>query len=614
MQTTHSIKSRQRQFVEEMRATGYEPAVVADKPFLRGIRDLGYKDPGYALDELIDNPIEAAAENIAVVFGCLGGSDKKPTHIAIADDGVGMPPELIRAAVVWGGTDRENSRELFGRYGFGLPSACVSLGERYEVYSKQDGKWFYVPMFLDEIFADDPRYKDEKGRVVPPKAVEKAPPKWVFDEVSRTFDLKGVESGTVVVISNLDRDGFKTTSKWEGFLLEHFGTIYRNYIGSVRITVNGTETEIVDPLFLNPKGRYFAENSLRAQELPPLEIPVRYKDEKGNRGDVAGVIRVRFSYLPAGFQNKQLEDGTFVPGRSEKGLNNRFKIMKANNGILFLRAGRQIDIVNAKCPWITFVNYDRNWKVEVDFPPLLDDMFSITTSKQQVVPSERFWAILEEHGVDKVIEQLRAQYKVDRLQHVHMLEEEAERREDARTSEEVMEEASRFKTGEPPIPKERQKEAEKHFEDDVEKKSIETGRSKDEVRKELEADTAERAYVIRYERVKGAPFYRPEWYGSQIRVWINQEHTFFTDVYRGPDATPRMRAALEMLLFIMGERELRCSGDAAEFYLAERMEWSRNWDRALRFLENRRSVVDESSADDASAEALDDAEKARSED
>src|SRR4051812_43813270 len=121
MQTTLSLKSRQRQFVEDMRAAGYQPAVVADKPFLRGIRDLGYKNPGHALDELIDNSVEGAAENIAVVFGHAGKSDKKPTHIVIADDGVGMPPELIRAAVVWGGTDREDSRELFGRYGFGLP-------------------------------------------------------------------------------------------------------------------------------------------------------------------------------------------------------------------------------------------------------------------------------------------------------------------------------------------------------------------------------------------------------------------------------------------------------------------------------------------------------------
>ena len=41
---------------------------------------------------------------------------------------IGMVPEMIRAAVVWGGTDRHDSRDLYGRYGYGLPSSAVSSG------------------------------------------------------------------------------------------------------------------------------------------------------------------------------------------------------------------------------------------------------------------------------------------------------------------------------------------------------------------------------------------------------------------------------------------------------------------------------------------------------
>jgi hypothetical protein len=67
--------------------------------------------------------------------------------------------------------------------------------------------------------------------------------------------------------------------------------------------------------------------------------------------------------------------------------NSRFNIIKAYNGILVCRAGRQIDTVT-HLPWLTFINFDRFWKIEVDFDPALDEYFGITTHKQQIVFSE----------------------------------------------------------------------------------------------------------------------------------------------------------------------------------------------------------------------------------
>jgi hypothetical protein len=50
-------------------------------------------------------------------------------------------------------------------------------------------------------------------------------------------------------------------------------------------------------------------------------------------------------------------------------------------------------------PWTTFVNYDRYWGLELDFPPTLDEFFSITTSKQQIVIQDNVWDILKDNGV-----------------------------------------------------------------------------------------------------------------------------------------------------------------------------------------------------------------------
>jgi len=49
---------------------------------------------------------------------------------------------------------------------------------------------------------------------------------------------------------------------------------------------------------------------------------------------------------------------------------------------------------------------------------------------------------------------------------------------------------------------------------------------------------------------------------------INTDHPFYTRIY---DAAPEVRAALEVLLFILAERELEVKKDAETFYRAERM-------------------------------------------
>src|SRR5713101_7954358 len=60
---------RQRRYVESQKARGTSVGIVFADAFLRGIRDLGYKNPAWALAEMIDNAIQAAATQVAVLFG-----------------------------------------------------------------------------------------------------------------------------------------------------------------------------------------------------------------------------------------------------------------------------------------------------------------------------------------------------------------------------------------------------------------------------------------------------------------------------------------------------------------------------------------------------------------
>src|SRR5262245_6167790 len=122
-QMTVETVARQQEYVKKQRRKPQSLGIVFAAAFLRGMRDLGYKSPSWALAEELDNACQAGAKTASIRFGFAAGNvnQSKPDHIAIIDDGNGMIPEMIGYSVRWGGTDREDDRNGFGRYGYGLP-------------------------------------------------------------------------------------------------------------------------------------------------------------------------------------------------------------------------------------------------------------------------------------------------------------------------------------------------------------------------------------------------------------------------------------------------------------------------------------------------------------
>ena len=98
------VLAAQRAYVEARRRVS-KFGLVVPEAFVRGIRDLGYRRNGDAIAELIDNSLQAGADRIDIFFGYGGtASAKKPSQLAVIDNGHGMEPEMIRMAVMWGGT------------------------------------------------------------------------------------------------------------------------------------------------------------------------------------------------------------------------------------------------------------------------------------------------------------------------------------------------------------------------------------------------------------------------------------------------------------------------------------------------------------------------------
>lgn len=376
----------QRDYAQAKEQLKFEYDVVVGDAFVRGIRDLGYRDSARAIDELVDNAIQAGADKIVVGFGFSDDSDSKPTKIAVVDNGHGMDPPMLRLSVIWGGTHRENDRTGFGRYGWGLPSASVSMGRAFTVYSKVDGRALHSVMVDLDAIARGEHSEGSKIRVPPP--VSDQLPAWLLDPVAE--HIGAFEHGTAVVVSDLDKITWKTASTLERHLLQHLGLIYRNFLRDVTIFVNGKRVLPIDPLFTTPGFRFYDLDADRAEALEPLEFEVNDPITRKSQGRV----KARFSYLPPTFARVD----KLASPRARGNNNPRLEILSENNGIIVLREGRQIDVVS-KRPWLTVNNDDRYWGVEIDVPATLDEEMSITTSKQQIVLSDRMWELLQKHGV-----------------------------------------------------------------------------------------------------------------------------------------------------------------------------------------------------------------------
>ncbi len=597
----HPGLNAQREYTSQLALQGQEFALVAAEAFVRGIRDIGYKSTATALDELIDNAIQAGSARVDVAFGYGRRSTSKPDRIAVIDDGHGMDPDMMRASVMWGGTHRENDRTGFGRYGYGLPSACVSQGTRFVVYSRPDGGVTHeVELDIEKLGSGE--YHSADGRVEVPPYAQAELPFWIKSHLQEGKFPEAATSGTVVVLDKLDRLSWVTTANLERNLLQHFGVTYRQFLQDVEIRVNNKRVDPIDPLFITEGFRHFDADEGRAKPLEPLAFDMRV----GRGTDSIGTVNVRYSTLPVTFAS--IDKSKPADGRNANG---RFGIMKDHAGIIFLRNGRQIDVVT-KIPWIQIQNNDRYWNVEVDFSPDLDEEFAITTSKQQVVVSDRMWEVLKNNGMLRSIEDMRREYRQERAKDKAETD---DGQPQPRASEKAMEESQKFKTRKPSgNPIEREIEAEKNILEEANRRARRNKQPLEEATAEILAETASSPFRVREEDVPGGPFFRPQQLGGQFVLWINTAHKFYTSVYAAPGSTGHLRDALELMLFTLGESELDSFGDRRLFYQAERQErWTTRLTTTLELLEQQSGIEDDQILEEEikeSAVALNGAESA----
>lgn len=206
---------------------------------LDSLRSSGY-DNYSAICDIIDNSFDANADMVKVEIG-ESGSTGNEHIISVADNGDGMPPEVLDQAMKLGSLTQRESENL-GKYGMGLITGSISMGRRLTVISKHAGRTYTAIQDLDEVARENKFIKTVREA----NAIEMAR----FNEV-----LGGAESGTIVTIQKIDNLQNKSIPQFKSKLIKDCGQIYRYFINSnKKIYINRTEVAAIDPMMLDHPG------------------------------------------------------------------------------------------------------------------------------------------------------------------------------------------------------------------------------------------------------------------------------------------------------------------------------------------------------------------------
>jgi len=355
-------------------------------------RDSGYKNTASAISELIDNSIEAGAKDIQILTYERQVAVKQRMvyqiqDVAIYDDGIGMPEDVLSICLQFGNGTRLKSRSGIGRFGIGLPNASVSQARRVEVYSWRNGKCLHTYLDVDEIKEHD--LSDVNG------VTEVNMP----EEYLANVEGKIAESGTLIVWRKCDRLDMARSSTLFTTMSKDLCRIYRHFLDDdddygervrLLLVTSGKERKVLelhanDPLYLmipnNVPG--YSNKATNVLHGNIITIPAEY-DSEGHTADV----EIRMSVA--------LPETQALGGGSPLGTH-----YMHNTGISFVRAAREIDFGT-----FSFFNpreeRQRWWGCEIRFEPILDELFGVTNNKQSVrgVNYLDVKEFLKEHIVD----------------------------------------------------------------------------------------------------------------------------------------------------------------------------------------------------------------------
>ena len=391
---------------------------------IRALRDSRYHNTAYAIAELIDNSVDADAEQIELL--CMEQPPLKSrmrprvSKIAVLDNGTGMDVKTLFEALKFGGGTRHDSDRRIGKYGMGLPTSSMSQCKRVDVWTWQDGldSAWHSSIDADTIEAGDHNVPVPDQETPIPDTWRRAGNDEIYEHLK----------GTLVVWSKLDKIRWKTAHAIIENTSREVGRIHRHFIGNDIVRIRAASFLENRPWELQ-KTKFFANAPLYLMDSTSTPEPWDSKPmftewhTKPYPVTVDGreeTIDVKYSIVkPEALRTASLRQ---YPGSEDHGRHARHNI-----GVSVVREDREVVLEDAflREGGSSENPQNRWWGCEVNFRCSCDELFGVDHNKQMVAnftQAARVLArddrnkddILNETGIDddpiyEIVEDIRKQ-------------------------------------------------------------------------------------------------------------------------------------------------------------------------------------------------------------
>ena len=365
---------------------------------LESMRDLGITLQ-QALTEMADNAIDAGCRHLAFH---LDVRENGNLRIVVADDGIGVPmahpsqPEVkqtLRHVLRFGGRIPHVGRHHpIGRFGFGLSQAITCLTLRTTVYSKTAGHpWRSAVYDFEHLKANDALLMDEEMNHP------------LADDPMNGAAFVPEDSGTVIVMEDVDRADWQNVKSLQTRLEKDFGRIYRYAIAKgLKLTVTVRDETVEERPSIAPRdpigqmvGSAEVETFGRSLERGGAEFILDGEDLSfvGERIDpetgLPAAIRVRL-FL---FDVEKVRAALGIAHRAKLTLKEKrtlgtWGFNREHQGFSIVRSGREVADGQTLGIFTKHSNYNL-FRGEVEFPACLDDLFNVQVNKSQYRLDER---------------------------------------------------------------------------------------------------------------------------------------------------------------------------------------------------------------------------------
>lgn len=354
---------------------------------IQSLRDVGYNNTTSALCEHVDNAIQAGAKEIRVYFRQTGKRGSYQIDAAVYDNGYGMAPSVLKVATSFGGSMTFGNRAGIGRFGMGMKTAALSMSPVMELYSWQEpGAIYNMALDVEAIGKDRRNLVELPDPILLTELPDEVadlftkPMSYPTDKLEQVLfapgdvDLEEAlgRSGTIIYMPVCDRLTYAKASTLVDHAVKEMARVYRKAIGAgLALYVNNRRVEAFDPTYSMSSARHTRIEGLPAK-LSKLIISKQIEVKVAEHSVATAPITIRLYRLP-------IEEWSSLP---RKTLRNDLKVFDGST-VSILRNDREV--FAGAMPWLTTQHSVTHWyRVQLDFPGLLDEAFGVAANKQGV--------------------------------------------------------------------------------------------------------------------------------------------------------------------------------------------------------------------------------------